>query len=277
MTTATASATAAPTVARGQSGARLGFGRLVRSQWIALTSLRGTIVALVLGVGLTVGMTGAFAALISFSAQQNGAAPADITDMGGSMTVLALCVAVLVGVSHYAKEHSTGALRTTLSVAPRRVAVVGAKATVIAASTFVAAIVALALSFTTVAAVYGVFGFPAVTGSFLDAVALPILGGASYITAAAVLALGVAVLLRSETWAVLIVLVSLLMLPSVFQMLPYEWAPVVHDLLLPSAGGVLGMPFPGFTGEVLQALALIVAWPAVALVAAMAVESRRDA
>ncbi|MGO1769536.1 MAG: hypothetical protein ACTHZX_06250 [Microbacterium sp.] len=277
MTTATASAPTTPAAARPRQDARLGFGHLVRSQWIALTSLRGTIVALVLGIGFTVAMAGAFAALIAYSAQQTGGAPMDITAMGGNTVAIAVCVAVLVGVSHYAKEHSTGALRTTLAVAPGRAALIGAKAVVIAVSTFVAALVALALSFTAVAAVYGVFGFTALDGSLLDTVALPILGGALYVTASAVLALGVAVLLRSETWSVLLVLVFLLMVPTVFLMLPYEWAPVVNDLLLSSAGGVLAEPFAGFSGDVLQALAVTVAWPTLALVAAMAVERRRDA
>src|SRR5690606_5162188 len=131
-------------------------------------------------------------------------------------------VAVVVAVSLYSKEHSTGAHRTMLAVAPRRVGQVGAKAVVIGAASFAAALVAMTLSMTAVAVVFGVFGNPLGIESFAADVVMPVVGAAFYAAACAVFALGVAVLVRGETWAILIVLVYLLMLPTVLLMLPFE-------------------------------------------------------
>ncbi|MGO1848089.1 MAG: hypothetical protein ACTH0V_04365 [Microbacteriaceae bacterium] len=282
MTTATAQP-AAPVQSAARSGshadARITFPHLVRAQWITLSSLRGTLVSLFLGIGLAVGLAGAFSLMISLSNQMSEGATAlpDLTTMGTNTITVALCVAVLVAVSFYAKEHSTGAHRTLLAAAPRRATLIGAKAVVIAVSAFVAAVIALALSFAAVSIVYAGFGNPVLTGSFLDSILLPILGGAFYVAASAVFALGVSVLLRSETWGILLVLVYLLMLPTVLMLLPFDWAPTTAEYLLSSTGSQLAAPFAGFTGELAADLALTLAWPIAALGLGMAVESGRDA
>lgn len=275
MTTATA-----PTTFRGsQSDARITFGTLIRSQWITLRSLRGTTVSLIIGAALTIAFAAGFAMLLALSNQLSAdeMPMPDVTLLGLNTVVVAVAVAVLVAVAHYAKERSTGALRTTLAAAPRRVGILGAKAVVITVSTYVAAAVTLALSIAAVSLVYLAFGYEVAVGSFVGDLLLPVLGGALYVTAAAVFALGIAVLLRSETWSVMVVLMVILVLPIVFQMLPFDWAPTVGELLLSNAGQSLLFPFEGFSGELLRNLGVTVAWPVVALVAGMAVERTRDA
>lgn len=275
MTTATA-----PATFRGsQSDARITFGTLIRSQWITLRSLRGTTVSLIIGAALTIAFAAGFAMLLALSNQLSAdeMPMPDVTLLGLNTVVVAVAVAVLVAVAHYAKERSTGALRTTLAAAPRRVGILGAKAVVITVSTYVAAAITLALSIAAVSLVYLAFGYEVAVGSFVGDLLLPVLGGALYVTAAAVFALGIAVLLRSETWSVMVVLMVILVLPIVFQMLPFDWAPTVGELLLSNAGQSLLFPFEGFSGELLRNLGVTVAWPVVALVAGMAVERTRDA
>lgn len=282
MTTATAQPSVpVPSPARRSthSNARLGFAGLVRSQWIALSSLRGNVAALIIGIVATAGLATAFAAMISYSHESSGGQTLmpEFTTLGVNTFTIALIVAVLPAVALYAKEHSTGANRTLLAVAPRRAALIGAKAVVIAAVTFAAAFVAMALSMTGVAVVFGAFGNPLGIDSFGADVVLPAVGAAFYIAACSVFALAAAALLRSETWAILLVLVYLLMLPTVLMMLPFDWAPVVSEYLLSTSGEQLVAPFTGFSADLFADLALTVAWPAVALVAAMAVDRSRDA
>lgn len=279
MTSASAAPAPARTPRHTPADARVTFPRLVRSQWMALRSLRSSLVSLIVGMIATIGLAAAFAFLMAYSSEQAGGLfpLPDLTTMGNNTAIIAMCVAVLVAVAHYAKEHATGALATTRAAAPKPVGLIGAKATVVGLASFAAGVITLALSFAAVAVVYGSFGYATVTGSFLDTVVLPILGGALYIAACAVFGLGVAVPLRSETWAVLVVLLFLLMVPTVLANLPYDWAPATADVLLGTTGQTLMLPFPGLTGTYALDLALTVAWPAAAVVAAMAVERSRDA
>lgn len=279
MSTLTSHADAPVRFRSSQSHARLSFGALISSQWITLRSLRGTIASLIVGAALTVGFAATFALLLALSNQlsEGEMGMPGLGMVGLNTVIVAVAVAVLVAVAHYAKERSTGALRTTLAAAPRRVGVIGAKAVVIAVSTFAAAVVTLALSVAAVAVVYISFGHELAVSSFLDELLLPVLGGAVYVTATALFALGVAVLLRSETWSVMLVLMVILVLPIVFQVLPFEWAPTVGELLLPSAGQALPLPFDGFSAELVRNVVVTLAWPAAALVAGMAVERSRDA
>lgn len=282
MTTATAQ-TATPTQNANRrsthSDARLGFAHLVHSQWIALSSLRGNVFALIFGVLATAGFATAFAVMISLSHEwSDGQTPLpDFTSLGVNTYVIAMIVALLTAVSLYAKEHSTGANRTLLAVAPRRAGLIGAKAVVIGAASFVAALLAMALSMMGVAIVFGVFGNPLGIESFASDVVLPAIGASFYVAACAVFALGVSVLLRSETWAILLVLVYLLMLPTVLVLLPFDWAPIVADYLLSTSGDQLVMPFTGLSTDLLTDLGLTIVWPAAALGVAMAVDRLRDA
>lgn len=281
MTTATAQEAASLTQVRrtASSGSHLTFWNLVRSQWIALSSLRGSIFALIFGIVATAGLATAFTVMISLSHEWSGGETVlpDLTAMGMNTVTIAICVAVVVAVSHYAKEHTTGAHRTVLAAAPRRGSLIGAKAVVIGASTFVGSVVALAVSFAGASIVYGAFGNTQLSGSFLDGVVLPIVGGAFYATACAVFALAVSVLLRSETWSILLVLIYLLMLPTVLMMLPFEWAPTVADYLLSTSGESLTAAFTGIDSALLTDLALTIAWPAATLALAIGVERSRDA
>jgi len=281
MSTLTAPTTppASPARRSTHTDARLGFGHLVRAQWIAVSSLRGNLVALILGTIATAGLAAAFALLIAFSsASADGATMMPPLAVPAMAThIVAAIVAVVVAVSLYSKERSTGAHLTMLAVAPRRVGQIGAKAVVVGASSFVAGLVAMVLSTAGVAIVYAAFGSPLGVESFAGDIIAPIIGSAFYIAACAVFALGISVLVRSETWAILIVLLYLLMLPSVLMMLPFEWAPVVSEYLLSTTNTMLVNPFTGISADWISDVALTIAWPAAALGVGMIVERSRDA
>lgn len=277
--TAPTSPTASPARRSTHTDARLGFGRLVRAQWIAVSSLRGNLVALVLGIIATAGLAAAFTVLIAISSGSSDGATMMPPLFVPAMTthIVAAIVAVVVAVSLYSKERSTGAHRTMLAAAPRRVGHVGSKAVVIGASSFVAGLITMALSTAAVAIVYAAFGSPLGIESFAGDIIAPIIGASFYIAACAVFALGIAVLVRSETWAILIVLLYLLMLPSVLMMLPFEWAPVVSEYLLSTSNTMLVGPFTGISADWISDAALTIAWPAAALGVGMIVERSRDA
>lgn len=267
---------AAPRRTASLDAPRLTFSRLVRAEWIGLTSLRGTIASLVVGtvlvLAVSVGMT---ALLLAVNGDPAGAPPALMMTLGAA--TVAQIIAVLVGVGVFAKEHATGSLRTQLAAAPRRVATVGAKAVVVAVSTFAWSLASLLLSFAGVVAVGAVWGVEPALDDALTAILLPIVGAALFTALVGVLSLGVAALLRSETWSVTLVLVFLLVLPTVLLTLPFEWAPTIHDALMAPAGDALMTPNADVDGETVRDIAIAFVWPIAALVAGMAVVRRRDA
>jgi ABC-2 type transport system permease protein len=73
----------------------------------------------------------------------------DDTILGGSLTgaVLAQMISAVFGALVMSGEYATGMIRTTLTAAPRRVAVLGAKAVTVAAVLFVVTLPASALAF----------------------------------------------------------------------------------------------------------------------------------
>ncbi|GAA4771815.1 hypothetical protein [Microbacterium gilvum] len=271
-------ATAAPRRLAPSVGApRLTFAHLVRAEWIALSSLRGSIVTLIVGSALVVlASVGLTAMMLALTDAAEGMAPPALT-MTLNGAAVAQIVAVLVGVSVFAKEHATGSLRTQLAAAPRRAATIGAKAVVVGVASFAWSLAALAVSFAGVVAVSAAAGAEVPFDDALTQIALPIAGAAFFVALVGVFSLGMAVLLRSETWSVTLVLVFLLMIPTVLLTLPFEWAPTVAEYLLGSAGEVFSTAHAEITGEVVRDAVVAIAWPAAALVAGMAVLSRRDA
>ena len=76
-----------------------------------------------------------------------------------------------------------------------------------------------------------------VSASIADpAVFLPLLGGALYLALVSVFALGVGTMLRSSAGGIAAVLGLILLLPTVLQMIPAEWAQDLIPYLLSTRG-----------------------------------------
>lgn len=281
MTTAVASST----TTNSTSAPRVTFGSLVRTEWIALSSLRGTLTALLIGTALVVLPAAAFALVYGLDfASATGAERTEmmswIPGAGAIATngvMFSVVVATIVGSSLFAKEHTTGSLRTQLSASPRRIPMFAAKAIVVTISTYVAALVAFAISFAATAAIYAIFEMPmALDDVVLDAV-LPVAGAALFTASVALFALGIAGILRSDTWTITLALAFLFVIPTLLMTLPWEWAPEVADTLLGTTGHTLAVPQAEIGGDFLRDLALTVGWAAAAFFGGAAIMNRRDA
>ncbi|GGH44611.1 ABC transporter permease subunit [Microbacterium album] len=258
------------------------FARLARAEWIGLWSLRGTSVALAIGALLTIASAVGFAAMWGFaSTRPDSPLPAEaappLVAMALNGIVIVQVVGVLLGVSAFAKEHSTGSLRSQLAAAPRRRGLLGAKALVVGAVSLVWSIVVLAVGLAGVALVYAAFDLPPRTGDVFTGLLLPLAGGAVLVGLSAVLGVAVGALLRSETWGMTLVLLFLLLLPGVLLTLPFDWANRIGETLMGHTGAALYTPHESVDPAVLGDIALTLAWPAVALAAALVVVARRDA
>lgn len=124
--------------------------RVVRSEWTKFRSLRSSVVTLVVAVVLMVGLGAIFSAVTadryaSMSAADRASFDPTGTSLSG-ITFALLAIGVL-GVLVVSGEYSTGMIRASLTVVPRRLPVLWAKLVVFAATVFTVSTVAAFGSF----------------------------------------------------------------------------------------------------------------------------------
>jgi ABC-2 type transport system permease protein len=173
------------------------------SEWTKVRTARSTAWTPAVMVGLVIG-------LAAFVGATESLQPDD-TVVGGSLTgaVIGQVAAGVFGVLVMSGEYGSGLIRATLAACPRRGTVLAAKAAVVAGTTFVLAVPALAAAYVAGDALLpdGVYArgepFPAM------------LGVAACFAATGLLGLAAATALRSSAGAITAV-VALLLMPSMF-------------------------------------------------------------
>lgn len=197
----------------------LSFARVLRSEFIKLTSLRSTvglllaIVVIGLGTAVALGMTVQDAGLPA------AASVGFMLDQVTIGTVLfGQLTAGILGVLVISAEYSSGTIHTTLIAVPSRVTVLAAKAVVLFLATTTAALVTFFGSWAATYPMLAVFGLE--IGLTAPGVVLAFIGGSVFIGLAAVLGLGIGTVLRSVAASVATVISLLLLLPVVLSVLP---------------------------------------------------------
>jgi ABC-2 type transport system permease protein len=221
-----------PSAVRG----RAGLGGVVRSELTKIRTVRSTwwtlLAFLVVSVGLGAlisGLTGAHWS--SMTASQQATFDATQDSLGG-MGFLGQLVIVVLGALVITAEYSTGMIRTSLTVMPRRSVMFGSKALVFG-------LVALVLSLVT--AFVSFFLGQALLGSHSAALShagtmRAIVGTAIYVTLCGLLAFGVGCILRHTAGTITLVIAALFVLPIINSLMPSS----VHDAVLrwlPSSAG----------------------------------------
>jgi ABC-2 type transport system permease protein len=213
------------------------FGDVLRSEWVKLRSVRSTFWALavtvVLGVGLGAVISAAAAhgyAKFSVSEKQSWD-PTGVSQAGFFLAQLAIAV---LGVLCISSEYSTGMIRTSLIVVPKRGRVLAAKALVFAVVAFVVG------EFTSFAAFFA--GQALISGHAPHAalgdpgVARALAGAGLYVTTLAVLSVATGGLLRRPAAAIACMVAVLLVFPLIAQALPDSWRNPVTEFWPTQAG-----------------------------------------
>ncbi|WP_182906889.1 ABC transporter permease subunit [Microbispora sp. H13382] len=265
--------TAGPAVDRR----RVTQGRVMRSEWIKLWSLRSTVYTLVAAVGTMIGAGMLLCAFMAAQAALPGSPHQALFDPAGAglrgVSLAQLAVGVL-GVLLVTAEYSTGMIRATLSAVPRRLPVLWAKAGVF---TVVAAVLMIAASFTAFLGGQAVLGERGTTLA-ADGVARAVAGAGLYLTVVGLLGVGLGFILRNTAGAVAALFGLLLVLPTLGEVLPADWGRRVVPYLPSNAGQVIMSvrPAPGelapWTG-----FAIFCGYAAVTIVVAAVLLKRRDA
>jgi len=271
-----------PSTSRSPKDApRTSLARVVRAEWIKLRSLRSTWVmlgALVTAI-VAFGLIAAEVATGSVTTQGGGpalggASPVDIVLTGANFGIIIVAVmGVLVG----AREYSSGLIRTTIAVVPRRWPVLVGKLVTFLGVLLPAVLASVLVSFFAGTAILTAAGVASTTWSAAG-VAGAVLGTIGYLVGIGVIGLCLGILLRSVGAGLGVLIGGILFLPTLASaLLPDSWDSVLK--YLPSNAG---MSFTSLdqAGSMLSygaGLAVFVAWCVLAVVAAAWTLVRRDA
>lgn len=274
---ATATVPATRAASRPTGDVRVTFGRLVRSEWIKLWTVRSTWWVLPITIVAQAGIAWMIA---YFGMQQieNGTA-GDMGRFGAGELVggiqfaqLAICVLAVLTITG---EYSTGMIRSTLTAAPARVPALLAKGLVTVAVAFVTGIVGTILSW---AVTYPVLDASTRIDLSLAENQRILLGAPLYLAAIALLAYGIGAMLRHSAGALATVLGLLLVVEGVLSMIPWKFFQTISPYLPMSAGSqVVRAEYPDAVLGPWQGYGVLVAWGVVALAAAALLLRRRDA
>lgn len=239
MTTTLATRTSSSTPSPNPTAHRLTLGNVVGSEWIKATSLRSIRWSILVSVALGIGMS----LILGFAmrALDGGVSGAQfITTVTGFPGMFLSLVFAVLGVFVFSSEYASGMILSTLAAAPRRGAVVAAKALVLTA---IAAVVATLI--VSVSAVIAVLLVPE-AGSALGTkeVISSLIGTVFFLVAVALLAFGVAGIVRSTAGAVTIVVGIVFVGPMIFQVLSqltdWTWVQWANEYLPSALGSTLG-------------------------------------
>jgi ABC-2 type transport system permease protein len=277
--TSASTGAATPPVETGAAGRGPAEGvslpRVVRAEWTKLRSLRAPVWLLVL-TSLGIVLLGTMMAVGTLVA----GVPADedeVGALGGALTGIStveLLVAA-VGALAVTSEYSSGTIRGTFAVVPRRLPVLVAKAVVVGGSVLTVALVSVVVAFTATRGILGGQGlFLPFTG---PGVLRALIGAALYLAVVALLGAAAGWLLRSTVGALAAVVGLLYVLPVVGILLPDGAARVVVPLLPGNAGAAVMQLEPAGLLPPWAGIAVFAGYSVLLLGAAALVLRRRDA
>ena len=250
----------------------------MRSEWTKLRTVRSTFWTLTFTVVAMLGLGALFTALEA--ARWDRRSPSEIAEFNpllyslAGMNLAPLSVGVL-GVLVMTSEYATGAITSTLAATPQRLMLLGAKV-----ATFAVAVGAVSIASTLGAFFLG----QAILGpnhgglSITDpGVLRGVLGGATFLVAIGVIAVGLGAALRRSAGAAAAVFGLLLVLPGLVTLLPGTWDERVGKVLPGAAGAAMSSPdrVTRLLSPTSAAL-MLCAWAAVALAAGALALTRRD-
>jgi ABC-2 type transport system permease protein len=214
--------------------------RSTRAEWTKFRSLRGNRASLAAAFVSVVGI-GIIVSAATVKGWDTGSAgdhaafdPVAVGLSGGGLAQLIIGV---LGVLIVGAEFSSGTIRSTFAAVPNRGFVLGTKAAVLAAATFVISLASSVTAF--------LISQHILAGKNLDVtfsqpgVARAVIGGALYLTFAGLLGLGIASVVRHTAAAIGIVFGVLLVLPSLVGFLPGSLSHTIGRYLPSNAGSAV--------------------------------------
>jgi ABC-2 type transport system permease protein len=213
------------------------FGRVLRSEWTKLISLRSTRYSLLAAVAMMILL--ALAVALAQMGRWNSMNVIEqlrydsIDNAVGGYHLAQLAIGVL-GVMVITGEYSTGMIRSSLMAVPHRLPMLWAKAVVFAAVTFVLMAVSAFIAFFVVQAIATQHH---VQHSLGDPHALrAVIGVALFLTVLGLLSIGLGALIRNTAGAIAAFVFILFVLPGITAILPASMSDAIWPYLPLNAG-----------------------------------------
>ena len=283
-----------PAPARSRDGSGLSFGRVLRSEWIKVTTVPSTVILLAITLVVMVGLSALYAWQIAMSVEFMAEASEEMqAQMGGGVEMLReqalmapasgyifgqLLIASLAVVL-IASEWGTGMIRSTMVAVPTRIPALLAKNLVIAVIAFVLGAGAALISY--------FIAQPILSGHDLDfalsddGVLRSILNTGTYLALIAVISMAIGTLLRNTAGGVVTAIGLFFVFPIIIVNLIQGLADWIPDAarFLPTNAGELMMTVSEDSADQLTALEgglVMAAWAAALLIISLVVAKRRD-
>ena len=252
------------------------FRDAVAFEWTKMRSVRSNRLTLLIAAVVTLAITVVIA--VSFASVRAGR-PMPVSPLAGSFlgfaeyTVLPVTV---LGVLVFTSEYSSGLIRTTFAAVPRRRAVLAAKAGVAGlAALVVGELLAFACFFLTQAILSRRHGGLSVAQ---PGVAAGVLAAGLFLAACAVVGVATGAVIRHTAGAIGAAITVVYLLAALCLLLPAPWDTRVGRFTMPfSLYQLLSLHRQASLLPPALSLLVLLAWPAVALIAAATVLTRRDA
>lgn len=268
----TAVATAAP-FTRTAPPYRLTFPRLLRSEWIKLSTLRSTWWSIGVVAVISVGLS-----LLLTAATTGGIGAAQLVIAPTQFTML---LAGTLGAIAITGEYSTGMVRSTLTSEPRRGAVLLAKAIIVSCLLFIASLAIFAAAAVVIAPILGGHGVEIPWDDPAQLV-VPVLYAALSMAVFALIGLSAGFILRNGPGAIGLTVGILFVLPIVAAIFPYgdpawQWIRDLAQYLPMNIAQALTAPGTDFGLTDPVALIALGGWVTAGLLGSWAVLRTRDA
>jgi ABC-2 type transport system permease protein len=252
---------------------------VLSSEWLKLRSTRstysvlGAIGAMVVGAAVLtmVGVQG----WDSITEEQRANPNFSATPMEQVLLPLVHVCAAVLGVLAITAEYSTGMIRTSMTVVPRRRVLLAAKAPVVGGATLVAGLAYMFLAFAVVRMIVGDRAIPGHTAPLSQESGLLLASGLS-VAVVGVFGLGLGAAIRSTAGAMVTVVAFVFVLPGLTRFLPAPWDDRVSAVLLPNLSGQLAGTGEHTVLSPVGALVVMACYVVVPLVIASVLVGRRD-
>jgi ABC-2 type transport system permease protein len=257
---------------------RAGFADALRSEFTKIKSTRSAYWTLLALVVVCVGIGALASAGAAADANEVSKGTFDATQQSLAGLLVGQLVIAVLGALTITSEYSTGMIRTTLSVQPRRGVVFAAKAVVFAVISLVTGLIASFASF--------FVGQALMSGHHLSVtladpnVLRAVIGGGLFLAACGMLAYGLGAILRHTAGAITAAIGLLFVLSILVNFLPGSWQDHVDKWMPAIAGSQVWVTqvtpdahqFPAWGG-----FAVLAGYAAVAIIAGLACFRTRDA
>jgi ABC-2 type transport system permease protein len=257
---------------------RAGFADALRSEFTKIRSTRSTYWTLFALIVVCIGIGALASAGTASHPDGISAAEFDATQQSLAGLYVGQLVIAALGALTITSEYSTGMIRTSLTVQPRRGVVFAAKAVVFAVVTLITGLITSFGSFFVGQAILSSAHLSASLGQ--PNVLRAVIGGALFLTACGMLAYGLGAILRHTAAAISAAIGLLFVLTVLVQFLPHSWQDNVDKWMPALAGSQIWATKATSGPHMFSAwggFAVLAGWAAVAIVAGLFLFRTRDA